>query len=462
MLEPRLADEVSERILAGKLAFYDRVFEETGDLLDVVCEADDLGTQRGPLISPETYRKRIKPFQARLFAHIRRKAPGVKIFYHSCGAVAEFIPDLIEMGVDALNPVQVSAAGMEPLALKREYGREIAFWGGGIDTQRTLPRGTPAQVREEVRRRAEAWGRGAAGCSPPCTTSRRTCPRRTSPRCSRRWRSCARRRRPPPRVRPIAIPGEADYIDVNPNPGRERRFQMYQKIATQKRLSQEIAGQIKTLIRSEKLKPGDKLPNENELSTLFGVSRPTVREAIKTLVSRNIIEVVRGRGTYVSHTPGISSDPLGLDFLADGNLVLSLVEARLLIEPGVAHLAARKAGEEDLQRLGECIQVMEGIIRRQEVDMGNELAFHRGIAQASQNPVILRIVPIILDSIVKTYQEAPRTSADHRQALLEHRRIFEAIRKKDPRAAQEAMRRHLENSYRRTLKKLGGTAAPKG
>ena len=155
--EPELIDQVSERILQCKIAFYDSVLREVGDLLDVVTEADDLGTQRGPFISPETYRDRFKPLQARLFAEIRRRAPHLKIFYHSCGSVVEFIPDLIDIGVDALNPVQVSAEGMDPELLKREYGRDICFWGGGIDTQHTLPHGTPGQVRDEVRRRMEVW-----------------------------------------------------------------------------------------------------------------------------------------------------------------------------------------------------------------------------------------------------------------------------------------------------------------
>jgi len=155
--EPGLIDQVSERILQTKIAFYDSVLSEVGDLLDVVTEADDLGTQRGPFISPETYRTRIKPLQARLFAEIRRRAPHIKIFYHSCGSVVEFIPDLIEIGVDALNPIQVSAAGMDPEVLKREYGKDICFWGGGIDTQQMLPRGTPEQVRDEVRRRMDVW-----------------------------------------------------------------------------------------------------------------------------------------------------------------------------------------------------------------------------------------------------------------------------------------------------------------
>jgi uroporphyrinogen decarboxylase len=159
LLEPELIDAMSERILQNKLAFYENVLGEIGDLLDVVTEADDLGTQRGPFISPEMYRTRIKPFQARLFAGIKRLAPGVKIFYHSCGSVVHFIPDLIEIGVDALNPVQLSAEGMDPATLKREYGRDICFWGGGIDTQHVLPHGTPGQIKDEVRRLLETWVR---------------------------------------------------------------------------------------------------------------------------------------------------------------------------------------------------------------------------------------------------------------------------------------------------------------
>jgi uroporphyrinogen decarboxylase len=159
MLEPRLIDEVSERILQGKLAFWDMFLREIGELIDVVTEADDLGTQRGPFLSLEVYRERIKPFQARLFAYIKGRAPHIKIFYHSCGSVAEFIPDLIEIGVDALNPLQLSAKGMDPDTLVKEYSKDLTFWGGGVDTQKVLPRGTPADVKKEVRRRLSAWMR---------------------------------------------------------------------------------------------------------------------------------------------------------------------------------------------------------------------------------------------------------------------------------------------------------------
>lgn len=160
LLEPRVIDELSERIVENKIQFWEMVLGEIGELLDVVTEADDLGIQTGPFIAPELYRQRIKPYQARLFAFIRRKAPHVKILYHSCGSVVDFIPDLIEIGVDALNPLQLSARGMDPLRLKREYGRDLCFWGGGIDTQQILPRGSPREIREETKRLVSLWHEG--------------------------------------------------------------------------------------------------------------------------------------------------------------------------------------------------------------------------------------------------------------------------------------------------------------
>ena len=159
LLEPALIDEVSERLLEGKLAFWDMVLGEIGDLVDVVMEGDDLGIQRGPFLSLSAYRKRIKPYQQRLFAFLKQKAPGVKVLYHSCGSISEFIPDLIEIGIDALNPVQLSAAGMDPHVLKREYGRDLTFWGGGVDTQENLPHGSVRSIRNEVRRNIDIWSK---------------------------------------------------------------------------------------------------------------------------------------------------------------------------------------------------------------------------------------------------------------------------------------------------------------
>lgn len=232
---------------------------------------------------------------------------------------------------------------------------------------------------------------------------------------------------------------------------------MYKKISNQKRLSHEVANQIKTLIRNEMLKPGEKLPNEMELTKLFGVSRSTVREAVKSLASQNIIEIVRGKGTFVSQNPGISSDPLGLDFVLNGDLHLSLIEVRLIIEPAVARLAAERGTPKDIERIGRFIHEMEDIVGRHEVGIGTELEFHRSIAEATENPVIMRIVPVIMDAIVKTYSDAPRTSDDHRQALQEHIKIYEGIEERSPEKAFQAMSQHLENSYQRTMSKRAKT-----
>ena len=148
-----------DRMVEFKCAFWERALGEIGDLVDVVVEADDMAGQEQLLFSPATYRRLVKPRHKRLFKFIKAQAP-VKLFFHSCGAIRPLIPDLIEVGVDILNPVQVAAAGMDPAALKRDFGRDLVFWGGGVDTQQVLGTGTPAQVRDDVRRNIEALAPG--------------------------------------------------------------------------------------------------------------------------------------------------------------------------------------------------------------------------------------------------------------------------------------------------------------
>ncbi len=150
--DPALARRIMERILEVKLAYWERLLPQLDGLVDVVAEADDLGGQDRTLFSPATYRALVKPLHRELFAYLHAHTDA-KVFFHSCGAVRELIPDLVEIGVDVLNPVQVSAAGMDTAELKREFGRDIVFWGGGVDTQRVLGSGTPDEVRAEVRQR---------------------------------------------------------------------------------------------------------------------------------------------------------------------------------------------------------------------------------------------------------------------------------------------------------------------
>ena len=156
-----LADRDLAHAILGKLhqAYLRRVDEfcrALGDWFDVAFLCDDLGTQQAGLISPALYREMIFPYVSELVSAIKLR--GKKVIMHSCGAVAKYIPFLIEMGVDALNPVQVSANGMNPRDLVREYGRDIAFWGGGCDTQHALNASDPEAVRADVRRRLDEFG----------------------------------------------------------------------------------------------------------------------------------------------------------------------------------------------------------------------------------------------------------------------------------------------------------------
>lgn len=148
-----------DRLVDFKCAFWERALQEVGDLVDVVIEADDLAGQHALLMSPDTYRSLIKPRHQRLFSFIKGQAP-VKLFFHSCGAVRPLIPDLIDAGIDILNPVQVSAAGMDLEGLKQEFGQDLVFWGGGVDTQGVFGTGTPEEVKEDVRRNIEALAPG--------------------------------------------------------------------------------------------------------------------------------------------------------------------------------------------------------------------------------------------------------------------------------------------------------------
>jgi uroporphyrinogen decarboxylase len=131
---------------------------EVGEYLDVFQLADDLSMQSGPLMSPKMYREMIKPYQIELFQHVK-KFTKAKIYFHSCGAVTHLIDDLIEVGVDILNPIQVSAKGMETDQLKRRFGKNLCFWGA-VDTSEVLPNGDVKDVRNEVHKRIQDLGPG--------------------------------------------------------------------------------------------------------------------------------------------------------------------------------------------------------------------------------------------------------------------------------------------------------------
>ena len=157
-LDRPFAAALMERLTDNAIGFWDAMLAEVGDLVDVVCQGDDLGMQTGLQISEADYRALVKPCHRRLFDFMHSKTPA-KVWLHSCGAVSTIIPDLAEVGVDALNPVQTSAAGMALARLKRDFGKDITFWGGGIDIQR-LPSLSVAEIRDEVARAIDIMAPG--------------------------------------------------------------------------------------------------------------------------------------------------------------------------------------------------------------------------------------------------------------------------------------------------------------
>jgi len=158
--EPAIVERFLQKLGELKASYWRCALSEAGEYVDAVNEADDLAGQGGLLMSVATYRRLIKPYHQQLIAAIKETAPHAKVLFHSCGAVRKLIPDFIEIGVEVLNPVQISAAGMDPCELKRDFGRDICFWGGGIDTQHVLQRGSPQEIRDEVRRNIEALAPG--------------------------------------------------------------------------------------------------------------------------------------------------------------------------------------------------------------------------------------------------------------------------------------------------------------
>jgi uroporphyrinogen decarboxylase len=157
--EPDRAHDFLEKLVAMHLRNLERFLRLVGPSIDIIAFGDDLGMQTGPQISPEMYREFFKPHHARMWQRAKQLA-NVKVMLHCCGGVRELLPDLIEAGLDAINPVQISCRGMDAGDLKRDFGKDLTFWGGGCDTRFVLPQATPAEVREHTKRQTELLAPG--------------------------------------------------------------------------------------------------------------------------------------------------------------------------------------------------------------------------------------------------------------------------------------------------------------
>jgi uroporphyrinogen decarboxylase len=159
MTEPEFCAALLDCTLKFWLDWFRLFLDEVGDLVDVIMIGDDLSGQTGPLFRPDFYRRVVKPRQKQLVQYIRSRTQA-KIWYHTCGSCLEYIGDLLDNGIDILNPVQVSAAGMDPAVLKARWGDRLVFWGGAIDTQHVLPAAAAEVVRQQARRNIEAFKPG--------------------------------------------------------------------------------------------------------------------------------------------------------------------------------------------------------------------------------------------------------------------------------------------------------------
>jgi uroporphyrinogen decarboxylase len=157
--EPRRAHAFLQKATEMYMEKLEKHLAAVGSYIDVILFNDDLGMQTGPQISPRMYQQFFKPYNQMMWRRAKQLAP-VKVLLHTCGSVRALLPDLIEDGLDAINPVQISSRGMEAAGLKADFGKDITFWGGGCDTHYILPHGTPDEVREHVRKQVSILSPG--------------------------------------------------------------------------------------------------------------------------------------------------------------------------------------------------------------------------------------------------------------------------------------------------------------
>jgi GntR family transcriptional repressor for pyruvate dehydrogenase complex len=230
------------------------------------------------------------------------------------------------------------------------------------------------------------------------------------------------------------------------------------------RLREEAAEQIKSLIRSGQLRPGDKLPSERELVNQLAVSRASVREALRMLENMGLLTVKPGNGTYVREVPiDVLVDPLASWLLGRKEALLHLLEARDIIEPQIAALAARRATPQAIQTMEE---TLAEVARQSQAGNTEAMAqaimtFHRCITEAANNSILLRILNTIADLLSESMQETLRIPGRPNKSLANHRRILAAIRAGDAAAASKAMRQHLRSVQEDILAEIGSGEATK-
>lgn len=220
----------------------------------------------------------------------------------------------------------------------------------------------------------------------------------------------------------------------------------------EKNLPSKVADDIINFILEEKLVAGDKLPNETILSERLNVGRSTIREAMKILVSRNIVTIRQGSGTYVASSTGIVTDPLGFTFIGNKEkLVCDLMEVRILLEPAIAAMAATNADEDDIKKIILLCNEVEELIKSGKKHTEKDIEFHNAIAMSSKNVVVPRLIPVLNSSIPLFVEMTGNQLLD--ETIETHRMVANAIADHNVLAAHDAMYLHLIYN-RKILSKL--------
>lgn len=209
-----------------------------------------------------------------------------------------------------------------------------------------------------------------------------------------------------------------------------------------KTLAEQVADGIMNLIQETPYKAGDKLPTEKELCESTGAGRNTVREALKILASRNVLEIRQGAGTFVSEKQGIPDDPLGFSMVNDHvKLTKDLLQVRIMLEPQIAALAAQCAKEHEIKELEEILEELEAAMKKREDYSELDTKFHTKIAQCTHNIVMENLLPVIGKGVAVFAREVAQTEYD--RTWISHRKIFCYIRDHKPFEAEMEMQYHL-------------------
>ena len=210
-----------------------------------------------------------------------------------------------------------------------------------------------------------------------------------------------------------------------------------------RKLPEQIADKLREMIIQEEMKTGSKLPAEAELMARFGVSRSTVREAVKILQTEHIVDIRQGQGTFLCAMPGLADDPLGLRFTDQEELIAQLLETRLLVEPSVAALAAQRRQDRHLQEMKTLLDRMDNAYLHGENYTPYDAQFHSVIADCTGNDVIKRLLPTSHESIRAGYQHTRRVEGSYQRASQCHLEMYRAIAEHDSDRARLAAQRHM-------------------